>query len=129
MLGKNRISIIGNLGKDPSLSLTKDDKKVCRFTVAVNERVGRRDTTEWFHIVTFDKLAELCQQYLRKGSLVDIEGRIETRVVTSDSGSDRQLVNVVAREVMFLDKRELSVDCQNSTKPAPSAETVEAAIP
>jgi len=126
MLGKNRISIIGNLGKNPSLSLTRDDKKICRFTVAVNERLGSRETTEWFQIVVFDKNAELCQQYLRKGSLVDVEGRMETRTITSENGETRQFVNVVAKEVVFLDKREFSVDCQS---PPASAESVEAAIP
>lgn len=124
-MGKNRINIIGHLGKDPSLSLTRDGKKICRFTVAVNERVGFKETTEWFQVVVFDKLAELCQQYLRKGSLVDVEGRIETRT----TATDRQFVNVVAKEVIFLDKRESTVDCQDSSSPAADPNTVEAAIP
>ena len=97
MHGKNRISIIGNLGRDPSLSLTRDEKKVCRFSVAVNERFGSRETTEWFQIVVFDKLAELCNQYLRKGSLIDVEGRVETRTVESAKGERLIVVNVVKR--------------------------------
>jgi len=126
MHGKNRISIIGNLGKDPSLSLTRDEKKVCRFSVAVNERFGSRETTEWFQIVVFDKLAELCNQYLRKGSLIDVEGRVETRTVESAKGERLIVVNVVAKEIVFLDKRESSVDSQN---PSADAESVESAIP
>jgi single-strand DNA-binding protein len=129
MLGKNSISIIGNLGGEPSLSLTRGNKKICRFSVAVNERISGRETTEWFQVVVFDKLAELCQQYLRKGSLVAVEGRLETRVIPSEPVKNKQLVNIVAKAILYLDKREISVDSPSRQEDDASTASIEASIP
>lgn len=129
MQGKNKISIIGKLGKDPVLSLSKESKPVCRFSVAVNERHAGEESTEWFQVICFDKMASLASQYLRKGSTVDIEGRMETRTSISDRGESRQFVTVVAKEILFLDRyRENPVENQGRSD-HPTAENVEASIP
>lgn len=129
MHGKNRINIIGNLGKDPSLSLTAGGRKICRFSVAVNEMIDQTEKTEWFDVIVLDKNGELCQQYLRKGARVDIEGRIETRTAESANGEIRRWKVVVANEVVFLDKRENAVARQDSSESPSDAKSVEAAIP
>ncbi len=76
MAGVNKIIIVGNLGRDPEIKYTKDGKAVCNFSVAVTERKGQ--DAEWFNIVAWEKLAEICGEYLNKGSQVYIEGRQKT---------------------------------------------------
>lgn len=76
MAGRNLIILVGNLGRDCETRHTKDGKAVCSFSLAVTERKGQE--VEWFNIVAWEKLAEICQKYLKKGSQVYIEGRQKT---------------------------------------------------
>jgi single-strand DNA-binding protein len=76
MAGVNKIIIVGNLGRDVDLKYTKEGKTVCNFSVGVTERKGQ--DTEWFNIVAWEKLAEICAEYLKKGSQVYIDGRQKT---------------------------------------------------
>lgn len=76
MAGRNLIILVGNLGRDCETKFTKDGKAVCNFSLAVSERKGQ--DAEWFNIVAWEKLAEICQKYLSKGSQVYVEGRQKT---------------------------------------------------
>ena len=76
MAGVNKVILVGNLGRDCETRFTKDGKAVCSFSLAVTERKGQ--DAEWFNIVAWEKLAEICQQYLKKGSQVYVEGRQKT---------------------------------------------------
>jgi single-strand DNA-binding protein len=108
--GLNKVQIIGNLGRDPELRYTSTGKAISNFTVAVG-RVGRdqagnrTEETEWFRVVAWDKLAETCNEYLKKGMKVYIEGRLQTRKYTDREGAERTAVEVVANEMMMLDSR------------------------
>ena len=76
MAGVNKIVLIGNLGRDPETRSLDGGKTVCNFSLAVTERKGQ--DAEWFNIVAWEKLADICQEYLHKGSQVYVEGRQKT---------------------------------------------------
>lgn len=119
----NKILLIGNLGKDPELTVTPDGTPVTRFTLAVNRyfksNTGeRKEETEWFNIVVWRGLAEICERYLHKGSKVYIEGRLTQRKYTGKDGIDRVAVEVVATDMEMLDK-----------KPAEATETADPFLP
>jgi single-strand DNA-binding protein len=103
--------LIGNLGRDPEMKYTPSGMPVTTFSVAVS-RTWRtpegenKDETEWFRIVAWQKLAETCNEYLRKGSKVYIEGRVQTREWQGQDGQNRQTVEVVASEMLILDSKQ-----------------------
>ena len=113
--GLNKVQIIGNLGADPEMRFIPSGAGVTNFRVAVSR--NRRgtdgtmvDETEWFRCVAFDsagyKLAEICNQYLRKGQKVHVEGRLQTRKYTDKDGIERTSVEIVASEMVMLSGRE-----------------------
>ena len=112
MASLNKIMIIGNVGRDPELRMTANGKPVTEFSVAVNRIFNdgasgeRREETEWFRVVTWRRLAETCAQYLSKGRLVYVEGRIQTLSYDGQDGQKRYITELVAEEVKFLGGRE-----------------------
>jgi single-strand DNA-binding protein len=100
----NRITIIGNVGRDPEMRAIPSGEMVTGFTVATTERSKNGDVTTWFRVSAFGKLAETCNQYLRKGSYVYIEGPLTQREYTDRDGATRQSLDVRAREMRMLDK-------------------------
>jgi single-strand DNA-binding protein len=102
--------IIGHLGRDPEMRYTPSGRPVTTFTVATSRSWstadGERHTeTEWFNIVTWGNLAEICKQYLTKGQQVYIEGRLQTRRWEDKEGVKHSTVEVVATEMMMLGER------------------------
>src|SRR5438552_7921214 len=109
--GLNKVLLIGNLGKDPEMKYTPQGKPMTTFSVAVSRRRQTpdgewKDETEWFRIIAWEKLAEQCNEYLRKGSKVYIEGRLQSREWQGQDGQNRQIVEVIANEMMMLDSRQ-----------------------
>ena len=109
--GLNKVLLIGNLGRDPEMKYTPQGIPITTFTMAVSRRSKGadgewKDETEWFRIVAWQKLAETCNEYLRKGSKAYIEGRLQTREWTGQDGQARQTVEVVANEMVLLDSRQ-----------------------
>jgi single-strand DNA-binding protein len=105
----NRVQLIGRLGKDPEGKFTPTGRQVTHFSVAVSERWKNRDGenkeyTEWINVEAWGRLGEVCNQYLRKGSLVYIEGRLKTDKYV-DEGETKYFTKVVAQMVQFLDSR------------------------
>jgi len=99
--------LIGNLGRDPELNVTGDGTPFARFTLAVNRRSKsntgeRHEETEWFNIVAWRQLAEICNTYLHKGSKVYIEGRLSQRKYTDKNGVERTAVDVIASDMEML---------------------------
>ena len=106
----NKVILVGNLGNDPELRYTGSGVAVTSFRVATTERWKGQDgqmqeQTEWHRIVAWSKLAEICGQYLHKGSRVYIEGRLQTRKWTDQNGIDRYTTEIVAREMKMLTPR------------------------
>jgi len=102
--------IIGNLGRDPEMRYTPSGKPVTSFSVATSRTWtttdgDRREATEWFNVVAWRDLAEICNQYLSKGSKVYIEGRLQTRSWESPDGQKHFRTEVVADEMIVLDSR------------------------
>jgi single-strand DNA-binding protein len=105
-LSVNKFLGIGNLGKNPELKFTNNGKAVCNFSIAMSEswtKDGEKhEKTEWANIVTFDKLAENCAQYLQKGRQVFVEGKLQTRNYDDKEGVKRYVTEVIAQQVKFL---------------------------
>lgn len=105
----NRVQLIGNLGKDPEIHFTSTGIKICSFSMAVNRRWKGRDgsvkeAADWFNIEAWGKLGEACHQYLHKGSLAFIEGRLQTDRYEHE-GETRYFTKVVARTMQILDRK------------------------
>ena len=103
----NKIMLIGNLGRDPELNVTSDGTPVTKFSIAVNRNTKtstgeRKEETEWFNIVAWRQLAEICERYLHKGSKIYIEGRLTQRKYTDKNGIDRCMVEVMVNDMEML---------------------------
>lgn len=110
MAGLNKVMLIGNLGADPELRFTANGAAVANFRIACSrsytDRDGQRqEVTEWVTIVAWQRLAELCGQYLSKGRPVFVEGRLQTRQWQDREGNNRYTTEVVANDVQFLGGR------------------------
>jgi single-strand DNA-binding protein len=104
MSGVNKAIIIGNVGSDPE-SKRVGESTVANFSVATSEKYKDKETTEWHRIVVWGKLAEIVAQYVRKGSLVCVEGKIQTREWEGKDGSKQRTTEINASQVTFLGKR------------------------
>ena len=103
----NKVMVIGNLGADPEMRYTANGSAVTNFNVASNREYTtsdgeRRQETEWFRVVTWNRLAEICSQYLSKGRQVYVEGRLQTRSWEGQDGVTRYTTELIAQEVKFL---------------------------
>lgn len=110
MSSVNRVILIGRLGKDPELRYTPNGSPVARFSLATSENWTdkggeKQERTQWHNIVAWNKLAEICNQYLVKGKQVFIEGRIETREYNDRDGNKRRITEIIARDMVMLDSR------------------------
>ena len=98
----NRAIIIGNLTKDTETRTTQSGKTVTSFTVAVSRKFSDKKEVDYIPVVTWEKLAETCAQWLSKGKKVGVSGRIQTRSYEAADGSKRYVTEIVADEVEFL---------------------------
>ncbi|HSL27643.1 MAG TPA: single-stranded DNA-binding protein [Anaerolineales bacterium] len=104
----NRVQLIGYLGRDPESKYTPTGKRVTHFSLAVSQRWTsngeNKEYTEWVNVEAWGRLGEICQEYLKKGSLVFVEGRLKTDRY-EDKGETRYYTKVVALTLQFLDKK------------------------
>lgn len=104
----NRVQLIGYLGRDPESKFTPTGKKVCHFSMGVTQRWKAggetKEYTDWFNIEAWGRLGEVSQQYLKKGSLVFVEGRLKTDKY-EDKGETKYYTKVVALALQFLDRK------------------------
>ncbi len=104
----NKVILIGRLGRDPELKYTGSGTPFCRFSIATddvwNDKASgeRQERTEWHNIVAWDRLAEICNQYLTKGKQVYIEGSLQTREWDDQDGNKRKTTEIRARDVVLL---------------------------
>lgn len=112
----NKVILIGRLGKDPDVRYTPDGSMVTNFNLATDEQWKDKNgektqKTEWHKIVTFGKLAEICAEYLKKGSLVFVEGKIQTRSWEDKEGVKRYSTEIIANTMKMLDgKKDIKDD-------------------
>jgi single-strand DNA-binding protein len=108
--GLNKVMLIGNLGRDPEMRYTPSGKPVTSFSLAssrswVSSDGQRREETEWFNVVAWGNLAEICNQHLARGQQVYIEGRLQTRSWEDSNGQRHFRTEVVANEMIILGRR------------------------
>jgi single-strand DNA-binding protein len=111
MAGINKVILVGRLGRDPEMKYLTNGDAVCNFSIATSDTWKDKDSgekkekTEWHRIVTFRKLAEICGKYLSKGSMVYIEGKLQTRSWEKD-GITRYTTEIEALNMQMLDRKE-----------------------
>jgi single-strand DNA-binding protein len=110
MRGLNKITLIGNLGKDPELQTLEGNISVAKFSLATSEtykdKNGQsRTETDWHTVVLWRGLADLAGKYLQKGSLVYVEGKLKTRSYDDKDGNRRYVSEVVAEQIIMLDRK------------------------
>ena len=106
----NKVILVGRLGRDPEMRHTGSGTPVVNFSLATDEvwnsREGNRQTrTEWHNVVVWSRLAEICNEYLAKGKLIYLEGRLQTREWEDRDGNKRRTTEIVASEMKMLGKR------------------------
>jgi single-strand DNA-binding protein len=110
MTSLNRVTLIGRLGKDPETRTIPTGKKVAHFSLAVSERWKsaqgeNKENTEWVNVEAWGRLGEICQQYLHKGKLIYLEGRLKTDKYEDKSGEAKYFTKVVATSMQMLDRK------------------------
>lgn len=105
MANFNKVILIGNITADPELRVTTTGKQVCSFRIAVG-RKAQKDQTDFIDVVTWNKTAEFVAQYFTKGNSILVCGSLQTRAYETQDGSKRKVVEVVADEVSFVEKKE-----------------------
>ena len=110
MASLNKVMIIGNIGSEPEMRFTPNGNPVTSFSVATNRvyttpEGERKQETEWFTVVAWNKLAEQCNQFLTKGRLIYAEGRLRMHTWEGQDGQKRSRAEVVANRVVFLDRQ------------------------
>jgi len=132
----NKVSLIGRLGKDPETRYMPNGEAVCNFSVATsetwNDRNGQRvERTEWHNITMYRRLAEIAGQYLKKGSQVYLEGKIQSRKYEGKDGIERTAYDIIANEMKMLggggNDGQQAQQAQNGTPPAPPTRQAPAA--
>jgi single-strand DNA-binding protein len=136
MRGVNKVTLIGNLGKDPDFQMLEGNIPVAKFPLATTEmykdKTGKQQSqTEWHSIVYWRGLAELANKYLHKGSLIYVEGRLRTRSWEDKDGNKKFATEVVGDNFIMLDKKAESVHSQESGDPfaTDSTDNIEQNLP
>ena len=133
MVSLNRVMLIGNVGSDPEMRFTPNGNPVTSFRMATNRVYStpdgeKKQETDWFSVITWNKLAEQCNQFLTKGKLVYVEGRLHNRSWDGADGQKHYRTEVVANRVTFLD-RPAAATTEEKPEEAPPEDTEPEDIP
>jgi single-strand DNA-binding protein len=106
----NKIIVIGNVGRDPELRYTANGKSMVQFSLATNHNFQNQngewqEQTEWFRVIAWNQLAERVMERIQKGSQAYVEGRLQTRTWTGNDGKERKEIEIVANQILSLDRR------------------------
>lgn len=117
----NKVMLIGRLGRDVDCKYTQSGNAIANLSVATDESFTSQDgnkaqKTEWHKVVVYGKQAENCERYLGKGSLVYIEGKLQTRKWQDKQGQERYITEIIASRVQFLDKKEQDGDASGNSE-------------
>jgi single-strand DNA-binding protein len=127
MASVNKVVLICTLGKDPEVRQTQSGSAICNLSAATSRKYkdaqgNAQEETEWHRISLFGRSAEVAGQYLKKGSMVYIEGRLRTRKYTDKDGIDRYVTEIIGEHLQFLDKKPADVRSTNVRKTSPAPE-------
>ncbi len=128
MSSLNKVMLIGRLGQDPEVRYTQSNTAVATLNLATSERYKdgngeQQEKTEWHRVVAWGRLAEICQQYLNKGSLIYVEGPLQTRSWEDNQGQKRYTTEIKALQMTMLDSRKSSQQNQPQSNPQMSSAT------
>lgn len=98
----NKVTLVGNLGADPDTKYTTGGKCVAELRVATSYGSGDNEKTEWHRVIVWDKAAEACGKFLKKGRQVYVDGRVQTRSYDDKEGNKKYVTEIIANEVKFL---------------------------
>ena len=121
----NKVTLIGRLGRDPETRHMPDGEAVCNFSIATSETWNdrqsgqRQERTEWHNITMYRRIAEIAGQYLKKGSQVYLEGKIQSRKYTGKDGIERTAFEIIASEMKMLDSKSSGGAEQHTPAPTP----------
>jgi single-strand DNA-binding protein len=123
----NKVILVGRLTKDPEIKYTPQGTQLAKFGLAVGRSFGKNDETDFFNIIAWQKLAEICGNYLKKGKLVLIEGEIQTRRYETQDGQKRTAFEIIARNMQMLGSRseDGGTSFQGSESSTPSRKTAD----
>lgn len=121
----NKVMIIGNLGKDPELRYTASGKAVASFSVAVTSKFGDKEETTWFNIVVWDKVADICAKYLKKGSKVYLEGRMQNRTFDKSDGTTGYSTEIVCHQMQMLSPKDENGGARDTVQRPPQQQRPE----
>jgi single-strand DNA-binding protein len=124
MASINKVILVGNLGRDPESRFLANGEMVCNFSIATSEQWKdksgeKQEATEWHRISFFGKVAEVCAQYLKKGSTVYVEGSIRTRKWTDKDGVEKYTTEIKGERMQMLGGRTAPSDAEETPAPAP----------
>ena len=106
MASLNKVELIGYVGRDPEMKYSQSGMAICKFSIATNDFVRKGETeTAWHNVVSFGKQAEVIEQYLKKGSLIFIEGRIAYSEYENKSGQKIKVTDIILANFQFLDQK------------------------
>ena len=130
----NKVILIGRLGRDPETRYMPNGDAITNFSLATDEqwrdRNGERQTrTEWHNVSLYGKLGEIANQYLRKGSQVFVEGKIQSRKYTGNDGIERTAYNIIGNEMRMLGDRNDGFDSGNNNAAPPTSSNLPPAAP
>jgi single-strand DNA-binding protein len=130
MASLNKVMLIGNLGADPEIRYTPSGAAVANFNMATKaqwttKEGEKQDKTEWHRIVAWRRLGEICGEYLHKGSLVYIEGRLQTRSWEDRDGNKRYTTEIVAQGMQMLDRAGQSAEAVSTEERFPTEEPLD----
>ncbi len=130
MAGLNKVTLIGNLGSDPEVRYTKNNKAVATISVATSESWKDKDgkpqkRTEWHRVVFFNRQAEIVGEYLHKGSLIYVEGKLQTRKWQDQSGQDRWTTEIIGSQMQMLEGGSVGAPQQQNAPDMPEAPDIE----
>ncbi len=124
--GLNKVMLIGHLGADPEIRYTQSGTAVATFKIATNYNVKRGEEwvedTEWHRVVAWERLADIASQYLKKGMLVYIEGKMKTRTWEDQDGNKRWITEVLARDIQMLGPKGAQTSSESELEPPPIEE-------
>lgn len=129
MRGVNKVILIGNLGRDPEVKIMNSGDSAVNLTIATSDSWKDKKTgeniekTEWHRVVAFKRLAEIMGEYLKKGSKVYIEGRLQTRKWQGQDGQDKYTTEIVANSMQMLDGKPQAGSSQQANSPKPASTT------
>lgn len=122
MSSVNKVILVGRVGKDPETRYTPNGNVIANLSLATSEKRKGEDSTEWHRLVFFDKLAEVVTNYLKKGSLIYVEGKIQTRKWQDKEGQDRYSTEIVANSMQMLGGK--SEEQAEQRRPAKQAQSI-----